>query len=279
MKKQDSSALFGVIGLGRFGSALARTLAEAGKEVIAVDCDEQKVKAIRKYTDYAFVVDDLSEEALTEVGIQNCGTVGICIGEQIDISILTSMLVLNMGVPHVIAKASSVGHGEVLKRLGVTVVYPEADMAVRIGKRLISGNLLDYIALEDGVEVQRIQVNGKMLNKSIRELDIRRLYGINIIAIERDHRTDVEFSPESRFQNGDTILVIGKSEKIDRFAQCPAFYVLVFQMQSVYRCQIAQKVVRKFYVLFWRFMIAFDCLCVYNTGVKQKASRIARGIT
>ena len=127
------------------------------------------------------------------------------------------MLVLNMGVPHVIAKASSAGHGEVLKRLGVTVVYPEADMAVRIGKRLISGNLLDYIALEDGVEVQRIQVNGKMLNKSIRELDIRRLYGINIIAIERDHRTDVEFSPEYRFQNGDTILVIGKSEKIDRF--------------------------------------------------------------
>lgn len=103
--------MFGVIGLGRFGSALARTLAEAGKEVIAVDCDEQKVKAIRKYTDYAFVVDDLSEEALTEVGIQNCGTVGICIGEQIDISILTSMLVLNMGVPHVIAKASSPGHG------------------------------------------------------------------------------------------------------------------------------------------------------------------------
>ena len=90
-------------------------------------------------------------------------------------------------------------------------------MAVRIGKRLISGNLLDYIALEDGVEVQRIQVNGKMLNKSIRELYIRRLYGINIIAIERDHRTDVEFSPDSRFQNGDTILVIGKSEKIDRF--------------------------------------------------------------
>ena len=99
----------------------------------------------------------------------------------------------------------------------MTVVYPEADMAVRIGKRLISGNLLDYIALEDGVDVQRIQVNGKMLNKSIRELDIRRLYGINIIAIERDHRTDVEFSPDSRFQNGDTILVIGKSEKIDRF--------------------------------------------------------------
>lgn len=216
MKKQNSS-MFGVIGLGRFGSALVKTLAAAGKEVIAIDRDEQKVKAIRKYTDYAFVVDDLSEEALNEVGIQNCETVGICIGEQIDISILTSMLVLNMGVPNVIAKASSVGHGEVLKRLGVTVVYPEADMAVRIGKKLISGNLLDYIALEDGVEVRRIQVSGKLLGKTLKELDIRRLYGTNVIAIERDHHTNVEFSPDYRFQEGDTVLVIGKSEKIDRF--------------------------------------------------------------
>lgn len=216
MKKQNSS-MFGVIGLGRFGSALAKTLATAGKEVIAIDRDEQKVKAIRKYTDYAFVVDDLSEEALTEVGIQNCETVGVCIGEQIDISILTSMLVLNMGVPHVIAKASSAGHGEVLKRLGVTVVYPEADMAVRIGKKLISGNLLDYIALEDGVEVRRIQVSGKLLGKTLKELDIRRLYDTNVIAIERDHHTNVEFSPDYRFQDGDTVLVIGKSEKIDRF--------------------------------------------------------------
>ena len=216
-KKKNAAESYGVIGLGRFGTALVKTLAAAGKEVIAVDKDEAKVKAVRGYTDYAFVIDELNETSLKETGMQNCGTVTICIGEQIDISILTSMLVLNMGVPHVIAKASSAGHGEVLKRLGVTVVYPEADMAVRIGKRLISGNLLDYIALEDGVEVQRIQVNGKMLNKSIRELDIRRLYGINIIAIERDHRTDVEFSPEYRFEDGDTILVIGKSEKIDRF--------------------------------------------------------------
>ena len=209
--------MFGVIGLGRFGSALARTLAEAGKEVIAVDCDEQKVKAIRKYTDYAFVVDDLSEEALTEVGIQNCGTVGICIGEQIDISILTTMLVTKLGVPHVISKAASEVHGEVLKRLGATVVYPEADMAVRIGKRLISGNLLDYIALDDGVEVRRIAVGGKLLGRTIRELDVRKVYGINIIAVERDHRTDVEFAADYRFEEGDTVSVVGKVEKIGRF--------------------------------------------------------------
>ena len=102
---------------------------------------------MRGYTDYAFVIDELNETSLKETGMQNCGTVTICIGEQIDISILTTMLVTKLGVPHVISKAASEVHGEVLKRLGAEVVYPEADMAVRIGKRLISGNLLDYIAL------------------------------------------------------------------------------------------------------------------------------------
>ena len=198
MKKQLKTDLYGVIGLGRFGTALVQTLAEAGKEVIAIDKNEEKVKAVRRYTDYAFVVDNLSEDALKETGMQNCGTVTVCIGEQVDISILTTMLVIKLGVPQVIAKAASEVHGEVLKHLGATVVYPEADMAVRIGKRLISGNLLDYVALGDGVEV-------------------RQVYGINIIAVERGHRTDVEFSADYRFEEGDTVSVVGKVEKIGRF--------------------------------------------------------------
>ena len=127
------------------------------------------------------------------------------------------MLVIKLGVPQVIAKAASEVHGEVLKHLGATVVYPEADMAVRIGKRLISGNLLDYIALDDGVEVRRIAVGGKLLGRTIRELDVRKVYGINIIAVERGHRTDVEFSADYRFEEGDTVSVVGKVEKIGRF--------------------------------------------------------------
>ena len=135
MKRQLKTDIYGVIGLGRFGTALVKTLAEAGKEVIAIDKNEEKVKAVRRYTDYAFVVDNLSEDALKETGMQNCGTLTICIGERIDISILTTMLVTKLGVPHVISKAASEVHGEVLKQLGAEVVYPEADMAVRIGKR------------------------------------------------------------------------------------------------------------------------------------------------
>ena len=155
---------------------------------------------MRRYTDYAFVVDNLSEDALKETGMQNCGTVTVCIGEQVDISILTTMLVIKLGVPQVIAKAASEVHGEVLKRLGATVVYPEADMAV-----------------DDGVEVRRIAVGGKLLGRTIRELDVRKVYGINIIAVERDHRTDVEFAADYRFEEGDTVSVVGKVEKIDRF--------------------------------------------------------------
>lgn len=219
MKKQDPSTLYGVIGLGRFGTALVKTLAAAGKEVIAIDKNEEKVREVRAYTDYAFVVDNLSETALKETGMQNCGTVTVCIGEQIDMSILTTMLVIKLGVPNVIAKATSEVHGEVLKRMGATVVYPEADMAVRIGRRLIFGNLLDYVALADEVEVRRITAGGRVIGRTVQELDVRKVYGINIIAVERDGRTDVEFTASYRFGQGDTITVIGKADKIDRFEQ------------------------------------------------------------
>lgn len=217
MKKKNSDISFGVIGLGRFGSALVKTLAEAGKEVIAIDKDEQRVKAVRKYTDFAFVVDNLNKETLEETGIQNCGTVTICIGEALDVSILTTMLVIRMGIPNVISKANSQEHGEVLKQLGAMVVYPESDMAVRIGKRLISGSLIDYISLDDNVEVRRIAVGGAMVGHSILELNIRNAYRINVIAVERDHQTDVEFPPQYVFREGDIVAVIGKEDKIDHF--------------------------------------------------------------
>ena len=216
MKKKEISS-FGVIGLGRFGTALVKTLSDAGKEVIAVDKEEAKVKSVRKYTDYAFVVGELNQETLEETGIQNCGSVTICIGEKMDVSILTTMLVLKMGIPQVIAKANSQEHGEVLKRLGATVVYPEADMAVRIGKRLISGNLIDYISLDDDVEVRRIQVSGKIVGHTIQEINVRRTYGINIIAIERGHHTRVDFPVDYRFQAGDVVCVVGNTSSIERF--------------------------------------------------------------
>ena len=217
MKKKGTSASFGVIGLGRFGSALVECLASSGKEVIAVDKDEAKVKEARRFTDYAMVVEALDRESLEEAGMQNCDTVVICIGEQVDVSILATMTALKMNVPHVIAKANSLIHGEVLKQLGARVVYPERDMAVRLGKGLIYNSFLDSVTLEGDVEVRRIQATDRLIGLTVREADTRRKYNLNIIAIEHCHRTDVEFPPDYRFQEGDVVCVIGQTGNIEKF--------------------------------------------------------------
>lgn len=217
MKKNHEAESFGVIGLGRFGTALAISLAEAGKEVIAIDRNEAKVKEVRQYTEYAFVTDDLSTETLKEIGIQNCDAVIVCIGEKIDTSILTTMHVVELGVPLVIAKALSCEQGKILEKIGAEVVYPERDMALRLGKRLVSRNFLDYVSLDDSVEIRQIKVSEKLVGTSVEEIGIRQKYGLNIIAIEHEKTTNIEVVPQYRMQKGDVMVVIGKVENIDRF--------------------------------------------------------------
>lgn len=215
--KKIKPASFGVIGLGRFGAALAKSLAESGEEVIVIDCNEDKVRELRHFTEHAFVAENLSKETLEEIGIQNCDTVIIGIGEKIDTSILTTLNVVSLNVPHVIAKAISPDQGAVLKKIGAEVVYPEHDMALRLGKRLVSNNFLDYISLDNEVEIQQLPVTEAMVGQIVQELNIRQRYGLNIIAIEREHVTDIEVSPYYRFKKGDVIVVIGKVENIKRF--------------------------------------------------------------
>ena len=219
MKKNNEATSFGIIGLGRFGTALAISLAEAGKEVIVVDRSESKVKEVRQYTEYAFVSDDLSMETLREIGLQNCDVVIVCIGEKVDISILTTMRVVDLGVPKVIAKAISEEQGAVLKKIGAEVVYPERDMALRLGKRLVSRNFLDYVSLDNSVEIRQIRISDKIIGHSIEELGISPKYNLNIIAIENDRTTNIEISPSYRLQPDDIMVVIGKVNNIDRFEE------------------------------------------------------------
>ena len=216
MKKKKETVSFGVIGLGRFGTALAITLVQAGKDVIVVDRDENQVKLLRQYTDYAFVADTINSDTLKEIGIHDCDVVAVCIGEKIYASILITMSVIDLGVEKVIAKASSVEQGEVLKRIGATVVYPEKDMAVRLGKRLISNTFMDYIALDNSVEIRQISAPESMLGASVMELDIRKKYGLNIIAVQNGRETNIEIAPDYRFREGDVLVVIGKIKNIDR---------------------------------------------------------------
>ena len=216
-KKAGETASYGVIGLGRFGSALALRLAEAGKEVIVVDSCESKVKELRQYTENAYVADELSTEVLEEIGIQNCDTVIVGIGEKIDTCILTTLHVVNLGVPRVIAKAISRDQREILEKLGAEVIYPERDMALRLAKRLLTGSVLDNISLNSDVEIAEVRLPAVYEGRSVLDMDLRRRFGLNIIALQHDGKTEIEVDPEYIFREDDILVIIGKGENIRKF--------------------------------------------------------------
>ena len=217
MSYHKSSIEFGIIGLGRFGFALASTLAEAKREVLVLDSSESKIRQIRHLTDNALVVRDLSKEALEEAGIQNCETVIICIGEKIDVSILTTLNVIGMGVPKVIAKAISLEQGDILEKIGAEVIYPEHDMAIRLANRLLSSRVMDYITLNDDLTISEIKLTGKISGQTILQASLRKKFKINVIAIEHEKKTTTEITPELVLYENDIMVVIGKKEDIDKF--------------------------------------------------------------
>lgn len=213
MKKKT----YAVLGLGRFGMPLATKLAQSGADVIGVDMDEERVRAFREYSEYAFVAKKLTKEVLEDIGIQDCDVAVICIGSRVETSILVTLNILNLGVPNVISKASSAEQGEVLRRLGAYVVYPERDMALRTAKKILRENLVDYLSIGKDIEIIEIEISNKMINKTILELDLRKKYKLNVIAIRHDEESDIEVRPDCILHEGDTIAVIGREENVTRF--------------------------------------------------------------
>lgn len=214
-KKEEQ--LYGIIGLGRFGSALAKTLADKGAEVLVMDCVEAKVKGALAYTDNAFVVENLSKEILQGVGLRNCDTVVVCIGGKIDVSILTTLTVINLGVKRVIAKATSYEQGCVLAKLGAEVVYPEKDMAIRLANNLLSSKILEYISLSDDIDISELKLTSKIEGMSLKSLNLREKFGLNVIAIRHNDKTIIELDPAQILSENDIIVVLGQCSNIMRF--------------------------------------------------------------
>jgi trk system potassium uptake protein TrkA len=206
----------GIIGLGRFGNALTRTLAAAEKEILAIDTLESRVKQVRKYTESAFVIGSFDKEMLQDSGIQNCGTVIICIGDSIDVSILTTLNVISMGIPRVIARAMSYEHGLILEKIGAEVIYPENDMAVRLANKLINSSIMETIELRGDIAITELRLTDRLANQSIRKVNFRQKYNLNIIALEHDGETTTEISPDFILSKGDNIVVIGRRENINK---------------------------------------------------------------
>ena len=215
-RKQAEELSYGIIGLGRFGSALASTLAEAGKEIMVLDCNEGKVRQIRNFTEHAYVVKDLQKETLRETGIQNCDVVVVCIGDKVDVSILTTLNVINLGVPQVVAKANSPEQGEILEKIGAQVVYPEKDMALRLAKRLISKRVFNLFELDHNIDISEFKLTSRLAGQTVLEAQLRNRYGVNIIAISRGGWLTTDITPDYTLAEGDTLVVIGERDKIKR---------------------------------------------------------------
>ncbi len=217
-KNKRNRNTYGIIGLGRFGRALALELAASGADLIVLDRDEEKIREIREYTENAFIVKNLERKTLAETGIQNCDVAVVCIGEQLDVSILTTLNLVSLGVPHVIAKAASAEHGEILEKLGAEIVYPERDIALRLAHRLEASRVLDYIQLSEKLNISKLVAPEIIVGKTVQEVDLRRKFGVNIIAIENSKTIYESIRPEHVFESGDVLFVCGSRDGLNKLS-------------------------------------------------------------
>ena len=208
-KPKTEKLSYGIVGLGRFGSALATELAASGADLLVIDHDEEKVRELRELTDNALVVHSLDKKTLSETGIQNCDVAVVCIGEKMDVSILTTLHLVSMGIPTVIAKAASEEQGQVLRKLGAQVVYPEHDMAIRLAHRLETTGMLDFVQLSERVSISKLAVPPKMIGRTVVDVNLRGQFGLNIIAIENGGKVNETVGPHTVFQEGDILFVSG----------------------------------------------------------------------
>ena len=208
---------FLVFGLGRFGTSLARTLCEMGQEVLAIDSDETAVQDIAPHVTQAMQLDATDEEVLKTLGVNNFDAAIVSIGHDIQASILLCVLLKELGVPKVIAKAHDDLHAKVLRKIGADrVVFPERDMGARLARSILAPNVLDLMNLSDDYQIIEIRVPAKWIGNSLIGLNVRRRYGVNILAIHRQERFVISPAPDMLFESEDTLLVMGKKDDIEK---------------------------------------------------------------
>jgi trk system potassium uptake protein TrkA len=209
---------FVVIGIGRFGSSVAKTLSQMGFEVLAIDHREAQIQEISATVTHAVQADSTDEEAMRALGVLNFDVVIVAIGEDIQASILTTLILKEMGVGSIVVKAVNDLHGKVLKKIGADkVVFPERDMGTRVAHHLISSNILDYIELSADYSIVEIKVSPNMVGKSLRQLDIRAKFGCNVIAIKQNQNLIIPPIAEDPLKENDILVIVGKNESLQQF--------------------------------------------------------------
>ncbi|MBT9133666.1 MAG: Ktr system potassium uptake protein A [Firmicutes bacterium] len=208
---------FAVIGLGRFGSSVARTLQAAGHQVLGIDKSEERVRHNLDNCTRAVEADATDEQALRALGIRNFDTVIVGVGGDIQASILVTLMLKELGVKHVLAKAQSELHGRVLYKIGADrVVFPERDMGSRVAKNLVATNILEYIELAPDISILEFMVGSAMVGHSLRQLDFRNKFQANIIAVKRGDEFSLALKADEKIEEGDVLVVVGKNDDLRR---------------------------------------------------------------
>jgi len=206
---------FAVIGLGRFGGSVAITLARLGHNVLGVDMDPHRVQNFAPHLTHAVQMDATEEEALRQMGMRNFDTVVVAIGANLDASVLITLLLKEMGVRRVVAKASSDLHGKILEKVGADrVVYPEKEMGQKVARFLTEANVLDLIELTPHVSLVETGVPAGMVGRNLRDLDLRARYGVTVLALRRGERVIISPPADQPLHAGDVLVLVGDNEKI-----------------------------------------------------------------
>lgn len=210
---------YAVIGLGRFGLSIANKLYESDQEVLGVDVNEERVEESNQFVTHAVIADSTEPEALKSIGIRNFDTVIVAIGNDIQASILSVLLLKELGVKKVIAKAINKLHGQVLKKVGADwVVFPERDMGIRVAHQLLSPNVLNFIEISKDYSVEEVKIPDRMMEKTLRELDLRAKFNLSVIAIRHEDEINISPSPDEKIDYGDVLVVIGENRDLEKFA-------------------------------------------------------------
>lgn len=208
---------FVVIGCGRFGSSVARTLYDLGNEVMVIDISEDAIREISEEATYAVQADAMDEAVLKDLGLRNFDVAVISIGSDIEASIMATLVVKELGIKRIIAKAQSELHRKVLDKIGADkVIFPERDMGVRVAHNLTSTNILDFIELSPNYSIIEITAIEEWEDKTLGQLKLSTKYGLNVMAIKRGNKITVSPSGEIMIEKDDVLVVIGSMTDIKK---------------------------------------------------------------
>lgn len=203
---------FVVIGLGRFGVSVAETICKLGHEVLVIDNNEHAIQSIMHNVTHAVQADAREEETLMSLGVRNFDAAIVAIGDDLEANILITLMLKEMKVPYIVAKAQSIQHGKVLEKIGADkIIYPEKDMGIRLAHNLTGSNVMDFIEVSANQSVYELIAPALFINKTLGQLNLRAAHGVSVIAIKRGTEIIVAPGSDTQIKEKDVLIVIGEN--------------------------------------------------------------------